>query len=73
MADVTDVPGPPVDVDDEFVLIGAQGERADRGSRTLARTRTTNSWEVVTAMARAAAPGVPCRVRTGRVCGRSPG
>ncbi len=51
MVDVTDVPGPPVDTDDEFVLIGAQGgERITVG--TLAQVRTTNSWEVVTALAR---------------------
>jgi alanine racemase len=51
MADVTDVPGPPVDGDDEFVLLGACGdERISVGE--LARVRTTNSWEVVTAMSR---------------------
>ena len=51
MADVTDVPGRPVDVDDEFVLIGQQGdERIVAGE--LARSRTTISWEVVTAMSR---------------------
>ena len=51
MADVTDVPGPPVDVDDEFVLIGAQGD--ERISvEDLARQRTTNTWEVVTSMSR---------------------
>ena len=32
MFDVTDVPGPPVGVDDEFVLLGEQGSRADHGS-----------------------------------------
>jgi alanine racemase len=49
MVDVTDVPGPPVDVDDEFVLLGSQG--ADRiRPEDLALTRTTNTWEVVTQM-----------------------
>ena len=49
MADVTDVPGEPVGVGDEFVLIGAQG-----GARTtaadVAAARGTNSWEVVTTL-----------------------
>ena len=46
-----DVPGPPVTVDDEFVLLGRQGgERITAAD--LARSRTTISWEVVTAMAR---------------------
>ena len=49
MADVTDVPGPPVGPHDEFVLLGAQGP--DRiTAEDLARLRTTNTWEVVTAM-----------------------
>ena len=49
LADVTDVPGPPVELDDEFVLLGRQG--ADEiPAAELARTRTTNSWEVVTTM-----------------------
>ena len=49
MIDVSDVPGRPVDVDDEIVLIGQQGEaRITAGD--VARRRTTNSWEVVTAM-----------------------
>jgi alanine racemase len=51
MADVTDVPGPPVGVGDEFVLIGESG-----GERILvadlAHERNTNRWEVVTGMAR---------------------
>ena len=51
MADVTDVPGPPVDVDDEFVLLGASGVGADHRRRPGAE-RTTISWEVVTAMSR---------------------
>ena len=51
MADVTDVPGPPVDAADEFVLLGAPGvDRITAGE--LAQARTTNSWEVVTAMSR---------------------
>ena len=49
MADVTDVPGPPVGADDEFVLIGRQGERAITAA-DVGAARTTNSWEVVTAM-----------------------
>ena len=51
LVDVTDVPGPPVGLDDEFVLIGEQGtERIT--VRELAQARTTNSWEVVTTMSR---------------------
>jgi alanine racemase len=51
MADVTDVPGDPVRVDDEFTLLGRQGaESIDVGE--LARLRTTISWEVTTGMAR---------------------
>lgn len=50
MFDVTDVPGLPVGPHDEFVLLGAQGD--DRiSAEDLARTRTTNTWEVVTQMA----------------------
>lgn len=49
MADVTDVPGPPVTPDDEFVLLGEQG--GDRiTAAELAQERTTISWEVVAAM-----------------------
>lgn len=49
MADVTDVPGPPVGVDDEFTLLGEDG--AERiTALDLARARATISWEVVTAM-----------------------
>ncbi len=49
MADVTDVPGPPVTPADEFTLIGAQGD--DRiPVEELARLCTTNTWEVLTAM-----------------------
>jgi alanine racemase len=50
MVDVTDVPGEPVSVDDEFVLIGRQGDLEIRAS-DLASVRTTNSWEVVTSFA----------------------
>jgi alanine racemase len=51
MADATDVPGAPVSVDDEFVLIGQSGtERITVAD--LAHERTTNRWEVVTGMAR---------------------
>jgi alanine racemase len=49
MADVTDVPGAPVTPGDEFVLLGRQGG-AEITAAALARSRTTNSWEVVTAM-----------------------
>jgi alanine racemase len=51
MADVTDVPGEPVGVDDEFVLVGTSGE-ARITVADLAHERTTNSWETVTGMAR---------------------
>jgi alanine racemase len=51
MADVTDVPEPPVTTDDEFVLIGRSGRDAI-GVADLAQQRTTISWEVVTAMSR---------------------
>ena len=50
MVDVTDVPGEPVTVDDEFVLFGRQGD-LEIPVADLARTRSTNAWEVVTAMA----------------------
>jgi alanine racemase len=51
MADVTDVPGPPVSVDDEFTLIGEQG--GDRiNAHDVAQGGDTISWEVVTAMSR---------------------
>jgi len=43
------VPGPPVDIDEEVVLIGRQGA-AEITAAEVARWRTTNSWEVVTAM-----------------------
>jgi alanine racemase len=51
MVDVTDVPGRAVGVDDEFVLLGAQGNERITAA-DLARARTTNSWEVVTSAAR---------------------
>jgi alanine racemase len=50
MADVTDVPGPPVTVADDFVLIGRQGDAAIPVAE-VARARGTNTWEVVTGMA----------------------
>jgi alanine racemase len=50
MADVTDVPGRPVGVGDEFILLGSQaGERITAAD--LARARETISWEVVTSLA----------------------
>jgi alanine racemase len=72
MVDVTDVPGPPVTHHDEFILLGAQeGERITAAD--LARTRTTNTWEVVTQMAarlprvyHAAAAPVSLRTLTAR-------
>jgi alanine racemase len=51
MADVTDVPGLPVDRDDEFVLLGASGDERITAAE-LAQQRTTISWEVVTGMSR---------------------
>jgi alanine racemase len=51
MVDVTDVPGQPVDVRDEFVLLGDQGSERITAAE-LAQIRTTNSWEVVTSMSR---------------------
>jgi alanine racemase len=50
MVDVTGVPGEPVTVHDEFVLLGRQGE-LEITAAELAAVRSTNSWEVVTAMA----------------------
>jgi alanine racemase len=49
MVDVSRVPGRPVDIDDEFVLIGRQ-DAVEITAADVARWRTTNSWEVVTAM-----------------------
>jgi alanine racemase len=51
MFDVTDVPGPPVGVSDEFVLLGEQGSERII-ALDLAQARTTNSWEVVTTTSR---------------------
>ena len=50
MADVTDVPGPPITVNDRFVLIGSQGTDAITVA-DVALARRTNAWEVVTGMA----------------------
>jgi alanine racemase len=51
MADVTDVPGPAVTEDDEFVLLGEQG--TDRITATqLAAACGTISYEIVTGMSR---------------------
>ena len=68
MADVTDVPGPPVTVADEFVLLGRDGDERITVAE-LAQQRTTNSWEVVTGMARRLprvyhAPAGPVGLRT---------
>ena len=49
MADVTDVPGPPVSIADEFVLIGTQGGERITAVQ-IAAARRTNSWEVVTSL-----------------------
>jgi alanine racemase len=51
MADVTDVPGPLVGVDDEFTLLGEDGDERIT-ALDLARSRATISWEVVTSMSR---------------------
>jgi alanine racemase len=51
MADVTDVPGGPVTVADEFVLLGDAGTDCITAA-DLAHMRNTNTWEVVTGMAR---------------------
>ena len=50
MADVTDVPGEPITVRDEFVLIGRQGA-SEITAADVAAARGTNSWEVVTGLA----------------------
>jgi alanine racemase len=68
MADVTDVPGAPVDEDDEIVLLGSQG--AERiTADDLAAVGGTISHEVVTGMSRRMprvyhAAGSPVGVRT---------
>lgn len=51
MADVTDVPGPPVGAGDEFVLLGGQGDERITVAE-LASARGTISWEVVTGLSR---------------------
>jgi alanine racemase len=68
MADVTDVPGEPVTVDDELVLIGSQGGEQITAAE-VAAARGTNSWEVVTSLAARLprvyhAASVPRQVRT---------
>jgi alanine racemase len=50
MADVTDLPGEPVAIADEFVLLGRQ-EGHSITAAEVAAARSTNAWEVVTAMA----------------------
>jgi len=49
MVDVTDVAGPPVTVDDEFTLIGKQGNETIDAIE-VARWGNTISYEIVTAM-----------------------
>ncbi len=49
--DVTEVPGPPVTVDDEFVLLGRQGS-AEVGIEDLARRGDTIAYEVIAALGR---------------------
>ncbi len=67
MVDVTDVPGPPVDEDDEFVLLGTQAR--DRiTALELAATGGTISYEILTGMSRRLprvyhAAGSPVEVR----------
>ena len=54
MVDVTDVTHegePPIGIDDVFTLIGDDGDERIT-AYDVARSRTTNSWEVVTSMAR---------------------
>jgi alanine racemase len=51
MADVTEVPGPPVTLDDAFVLIGEQGGEAISAAG-LAHAGNSISWEVLSGMAR---------------------
>ena len=68
MADVTDVPGPPVTSADEFVLLGAQGGD-EITALELAQERTTITWEVVAVMSRRlprvyTARAVPVGIRT---------
>ena len=68
MVDVTDVSGAPVDVDDEFVLLGEQGGRTLSAAQ-LALAGTTISWEVLAGMARRVprvyyAAATPVHIRT---------
>jgi alanine racemase len=49
MADVTDVSGPTVTLQDEFVLLGEQGG-ATISAEAVARARNTIPWEVATSM-----------------------
>lgn len=49
MIDVTDVPGAPVSVDDEFTLIGTQGDETIDAIE-MARSSNTISYEILTAM-----------------------
>ncbi len=51
MADVTDVPGPPVTEDDEVVLLGAQGSQRITAFE-LAATCETISYEILTGLSR---------------------
>ncbi len=51
MADVTDVPGVPVHDQDEFVLLGGQGDERIT-AHDLAAACGTISYEIVTAMSR---------------------
>ncbi len=67
MADVTDVPGPPVTEDDEVVLLGVQGSQRITAFE-LAATCGTISYEIVTGMSRRLprvyhAAGSPVEVR----------
>ena len=65
MADVTDVPGPPVDVADEFVLLGSSGDERI----SVARPGAGAHHELVGSRdgdVSAPASGVPCRVGAGR-------
>ncbi len=65
MADVTDVPGRPVDESDEFVLLGAAGRTSDQCRQRGARAHHQH----VGSRYRHGSPvasGVPCRGGTGR-------
>jgi hypothetical protein len=78
MVDVTDVPGSPVTIDDEFTLIGEQGGDSI-SALEVAQWGNTISYEVVTAMSGrlprvyyAAAEAVGMRVVAG-TSSRGPG